>query len=317
MEDAINDPRYAQQQDRKERKEKEDSPFSFLEKQLLNRINGKRLAFQIAKQAAMAVVRSPAGPYIIAGAVLLVLIFCILMFASGGIGGLGSGSSDTVTAPAPGTGGDGSTGGGAGGGPAPIPITPGVIPPFPNNIPAALQSQFNITISGFGVQHQQWVWELVWENTNTKFPQLLSGLVVQATSGGISYQAGCGSPGVYLGQYNGAAFFKFIATHEFGHYIQACKPRAETKLNESINAMSLEGGISWYSANGNPACFSSTTNWKENHADTIAYYLHPNAGLSSGPRNCVPASFQNPPNPFYGTGSYPLQFGIARSILTL
>ena len=193
---------------------------------------------------------------------------------------------------------------------------PGEIPPFPSDIRSGLISQFGITISGFDQQHQQWLWELVWENSNTKFPQLLSGLVVQASSGGISYQAGCRSPGVYLGQYNGAAFFKFIATHEFAHFIQSCKPKSETGINEAINAMATEGAVSWYGGNGNPTCFSDTSNYKENHADIIAYFLHPSAGLSSGPRNCVPSNLQNPPNPFFsGMTNFPIQLNIARSIL--
>ena len=197
-------------------------------------------------------------------------------------------------------------------------VTPGEVPPFPSNIKSGIISQFNITINGFDLTHQQWLWELVWENSNTKFPQLLDGLVVQATSGGISYQAGCGNPGVYLGQYNGPTFFKFIATHEFGHYIQSCKPRSETKLNEAINAMAVEGAVSWYGGNGNPVCFSDTSNYKENHADIITYFLHPSAGLSSGPSNCVPAAFKSPLNPFFsGPTRFPLQFDIGRSILLL
>lgn len=82
-EDAINDPRYSQyRQQEKERREKESSPFSFLENQLKQRL-GKKLAIQIGKQVVLTVAKTPAGW--IAGAVLLLLLI-VIFFLSGRTG---------------------------------------------------------------------------------------------------------------------------------------------------------------------------------------------------------------------------------------
>jgi len=324
-EDVLNSPEYIRReqlrQEEERRREEEERRKKltpgYVAKDYIRRKAQKKLLQFLIRQGIFTAIRAAAiSPYVWVPLLVGLGIIIFIFFFSGVFGG-GTGtalgpddSAGTIITP--------PAGGSAGGDTViPIPITPGVIPPYPSNIPAALKSQFNITINGFGLTHQQYLWDLIWENTNTKFPQLLNGLVVQATPpGGISYQASCGSPGVYLGQYSGPTFFKFIATHEFGHWLEACNTGAEIKRQDAINAFYAEGGISWYATNGNPTCFTDTTNWKENYADIVAYFLHPNAGFSSGPRKCVPPSLQNPPNPFFGGPTqFPVQLGIARSIL--
>lgn len=196
-------------------------------------------------------------------------------------------------------------------------VQPGDVPPFPSDIRTGLISQFNITINGFSLQHQQWLWELVWQNSNSKFPSLISGSVINSTGGtsGISSLKSCGN--LQMVEYSNEAFFKFLVTHELGHFIHACKPRSESKLNEQRNAHSLEGGVSDYSRNTNTSCLPGWENGpNEDYADTIAYFLNPNSGHNSGPSACHP---NTPPNPFFSSQSsqFPLHLDVAKSILLL
>jgi len=189
------------------------------------------------------------------------------------------------------------------------------IPKATGDIRQGLIDSFGITLNGFDNEHLQWFWNLFWSTSNTNFPKLTSGITIQANGySGISEMIGC-SPGfvnVNLGQYSPEAFFKFIATHEIGHYIQACKPANETKIVEQRNAHDSEGALSEYASN-TARCFPGwNNNYNEDYADMIAYYLHPSAGLSSGPSSC--GLTNNPQNPF-STGKFPLHLSIAEEIL--
>lgn len=193
------------------------------------------------------------------------------------------------------------------------PTTPGSgeVPPPPEDIRQGIINNFGVTMNGFDIDHLRWTWERLWEVSNTKFIEMVRGAIVQASSGGLSYQAGCfgGETSLYLGQYQPREFFKFIVLHEFGHIVTACNTRARTLQVEQQNAFYQEGGVSYY-ANNATACAGSN-GLNEDYADMLAYYLDRAAGLSSGPKGCGVA---NPPNP-YGSGGFPIHAGVAERVL--
>lgn len=178
----------------------------------------------------------------------------------------------------------------------------------------ALIETFGITMNGFDTIHLRWVWEKLNEINDTSFPGMLRGSRVEAVSGGSS-QVGCfgGEVSLYLGQYAGEAFYKFLIIHEFGHIIQACQPREKSKIVEHANAQTKEGFISYYSGR-TLQCTGLNNGVNEDYADTLAYYFNPSAGFSSGPSACIPASEKSPPNPFFVQNAFPLHLNVAKDL---
>jgi hypothetical protein len=156
-------------------------------------------------------------------------------------------------------------------------------------------------LNGFDQDHLQWTWERLWE-AGGSFTDHLRGTKVEATSG-LSSQVGCFGSGtsLYLGQYQPRAFFKFIVLHELGHVFQACNARSITHQAEQMNAYDQEGGVSFYAQNATK-CITGVSNYGEDYADMVAYYLDRAAGFGSGPTSCGGPA--NPPNPF--NNGYPL-----------
>ncbi len=185
----------------------------------------------------------------------------------------------------------------------------GTAPSAPEDIRQGIIDTFGITMNGFDQNHLLWTWERLWESGGS-FTDNLRGTRIEATSG-ISSQVGCfgGETSLYLGQYQPKAFFKFIVLHELGHVFQACVPRSITRHAEQMNAYDQEGGISFYSQNATK-CISGVSNYKEDYADMVAYYLDRSAGFGSGPASCGGPS--NPPNPY--ENGYPIHLGVADSI---
>lgn len=188
-------------------------------------------------------------------------------------------------------------------------------PDAPNDIVKGIADTFGITMVGFGQNHLQWTWERLHE-AGPGFTNKLKGSVVQATSGGISYKTtNCfgGGTTLFLGQYQSKEFFKFILVHEFGHVFQGCNPRSVTKQVEQMNAYDSEGGISFYAKNAT-VCFpdGSVSNYNEDYADMLAYYIDQSAGFGSGPTSCGGPS--NPPNP-YTNGGFPKHKAVAQGAL--
>lgn len=187
----------------------------------------------------------------------------------------------------------------------------GTAPPPPDDIRQGIIDTFGITMgTGFDNDHLRWTWERLWE-AGTGFTNKLRGARVEV-SDSYSAQVGCFGGGIslYLGQYQGRDFFKFIVLHEFGHVFQACNPRSVTKQVEQMNAYDSEGGVSYYARNAT-SCISGVSNYGEDYADMLAYYLDRASGYNSGPKECGPSS---PPNP-YGNGGFPLHLSVAQMAL--
>ncbi len=177
----------------------------------------------------------------------------------------------------------------------------------------AIIDKFGVTMDGFDERHLNAAWEKISETSNTNFPSLIKGAKIQAISQNTSSWTGCeGVTSISLGQYEPLPFFKYIFTHELGHYIQNCKTRSISKSQEHEAAYSQEGPISYYAANA-PLCTGSS-NLPEDYADMISYYLNPAAGFST--TSCGGRSPTSPPNPLYVAPIKILHYNVARDILT-
>jgi hypothetical protein len=188
-------------------------------------------------------------------------------------------------------------------------------PPVENSsLRQTLIDKFGITMNGFDSDHLRWTWVKLHEINNPNFTGLLNGSVIQATSG-LSSQVGCfgGGTSLNLGQYVPENFFKFILIHELSHIVQACSKRSDSKVVEHANAYAAEGPISYY-AGHTLQCTGLNNGQNEDYADTLAYYLNPSAGFSSGPKSCLPAEENNPPNPLFSGSSFQLHLNVAISL---
>jgi hypothetical protein len=204
-------------------------------------------------------------------------------------------------------------GGGGGGGVSPVSCAQ---PTPTSNIPDTLQKTFNLKVVGLDDQHMGWTWEALCGYSSTNFVSLISGgwmqvLPSDGSLGRYSFQNACpgdGSPSVYMANYQPEGFFKYMIAHEFGHVIEHCTPTGRVALDQTVNATSQEGAVSWYGANG--GCTGSVSR-DENFADMVAYYLNKSANYETS--GCPGA--QNLGNPFYPTNTKPLHFTIAQTLL--
>lgn len=186
--------------------------------------------------------------------------------------------------------------------PAQCSTTPGgVLPPdYPADLRQAIIDKFGITMDGYDTEHLKWTWEKLWDVSNTKFPNLVRGAFLKAVPPGDgAQQHGCGGPvSVTLPGYAGEAIFKFLITHELGHYLHNCNLDGVTHDLEMKNAYVQEGPISYYSGH-TQECTGWNNGSSEDYADSVAYYLNPNAGLVSAGKLCKNIDNLTPPNPFY------------------
>ncbi len=189
--------------------------------------------------------------------------------------------------------------------PAQCSTTPGgVLPPdYPADLRKAIIDKFGVTMDGYDPTHLKWAWEKFWDVSNTKFPNLVRGAFLKAVpKDNGAKQWGCGGPvSVTLPAYNVEASFKFLVTHELGHYIQNCNLSGVTHVSDIENAFysSQEGPISYY-AGHTAQCNAGKNATHEDYADTVAYFLNPKAGLvSAGKGLCPDIPTETPPNPFF------------------
>ncbi len=197
-------------------------------------------------------------------------------------------------------------------------------PNYPTDLASAIKEQFGITIEGFdnNSDYMKWIWEKLWDIKGTNFSSLVKGAIVKKVSGETSSQVGCpgkkningGDESVRLIAYPyGEAFFKYIFTHELGHVIRMCNDREKIRWNDTIIAGQSEGGVSYYGSNAS-SCIEGSKNEDEDFADMVAYYLNPDAGIST--TSCDGKAPAAPPNPFFSTPVLkPFHFEIAKSIL--
>lgn len=179
-------------------------------------------------------------------------------------------------------------------------------PPPPEEIGQAIATQFGINISGFGTQQLQWTWEKLWEVSNTRFIALVRGTSVTV---GPGTQTGCKSVNLpAIGTKDG---FTVVLFHELGHIIRNCSPQADSGYQKHLEALFNEGSVSNYAKELCTYGSGEKSQWvreSEDYAETITYYLHPNASQQTV--RCAGSG----PNP-YSDGSNNLHFDVAKSVL--
>lgn len=170
-----------------------------------------------------------------------------------------------------------------------------------------IKDKFGVSMIGFDFTHMRWVWEKLWDLSNTNFVKFINGTVIQNTNSSSSEQVGC--PGaavsVYLGQYD-EILFKYALTHELGHVIRNCNPSYVSFYTDHLNAFNREAGVTYY-ANNAPSCTGSD-NTSEDYAEMTALYLNPNANIQMV--RCAPS------NTKYTNlrTDFPLHYNVARSV---
>lgn len=176
----------------------------------------------------------------------------------------------------------------------------------PDNLRQAVLNEFGIDMSpAFPESYFLWAWEHMWAVSNTRFGEYVRGTVVLVDNSG-SHMSGCKT--IHLRGSYGEELFKVVFTHEMGHVIDHCSAGgAGTFEEDHLFARNEEGPLTPYSTQlcyySNPGAHEVRT---EDFAETIAYYLNPQAsaqtGCGSGP-------------PPYADGSKPLHFKVAQDIL--
>jgi len=191
-----------------------------------------------------------------------------------------------------------------------------------------LLQEFKITMNGFDEQHLKWAYDKMKEVSNTRFPNMVQGAVIQmkprTPDDPYSEQVGC--PGrsavnIKLIQQQDdpqEEIFKITFTHELGHVIQLCSSGAKafgTGLShESVFAE--ERGITYYAQNagepgtGCPGSGSDRERNKRNedYADMITYFLNPTSTTKNVCGN------GRDPNPIT-SGEYPQHSELVKQIL--
>jgi hypothetical protein len=174
----------------------------------------------------------------------------------------------------------------------------GIKPPnYPADLQQAILDTFGVNVRGYGPEHLKWIWEKLWDVSGTKFNGYIRGVYLQGrpASKQGSRQVGCGGPtSIILEEYNPEDLFKFLFTHELGHYIRNCSKGEIVRLAEHLDIFNTEGPISYY-AGHTATCTGLNNGPSEDYADMVAYYLNPNAGLRA--ISCDPE--RNPPNPYF------------------
>lgn len=189
-----------------------------------------------------------------------------------------------------------------------LPQGPPVTPPStPSDLRQAIYNQFGVTMNGFDRQHLQWAWEKLWDISRTKFTTLVRGTTITASSD--SGQTGCRT--VRLAQYTPQELFNVALIHELGHIIRNCVNERDAYWNEHENVWKTEGGITQYARTACTYDYKDRGSWQfksEDFAETIAYYLNPNADAQTA--RCAGRQV----NPYLNNG-YPLHYNVARKIL--
>ncbi len=182
-------------------------------------------------------------------------------------------------------------------------------PAAPADLKQAIQDKFGINIdSTFDRTHQEWIWEKLWDVSNTNFDDLVTGThVVDIGSSGGSAQTNCKT--IQIGQYSPKEIFQVVFTHEMGHIIRNCISAPKSHWDEHLAALASEKGVTEYArvlcTYSNPGDWQSKS---EDYAEMIAYYLNPDAHQQTA-KNC-----SGGPNP-YLNGGYPLHFNVAKEVL--
>lgn len=192
------------------------------------------------------------------------------------------------------------------------PATAGQLPVAPNidtsNLRQSIIDKFGITMNGYDNDHLKWVWEKLWEVSNTNFIKFVRGSVIVADSDSRQINCPGAAVAVYLNPYP-EALFKYGLIHELGHVVRNCGQSSGNFYAEHLRAHNKEGGVTYY-ANNAPKCTGSD-DISEDYAEMIALYLNPNANIQMV--KCATdagiTKYTNLKNEF------PLHYNVAKSVL--
>lgn len=187
-------------------------------------------------------------------------------------------------------------------------------PSYPADLRQALINEFKINMDqGYDSEHLKATYEMFWCFSSTKFPSFVDDTLVDSNPN-EDIHMGCPEVGpctVWIRPMPGRmSTFTFILTHEMGHIVQYSNPRDIIHWTDMENVSAEEGGVSLYANNGLD-CVGGDRNWFEDYAETIAYFLHPQAGETTPA--CDPD--KNPPNPFFDLKKFPHHLDLAKKIL--
>ncbi len=191
---------------------------------------------------------------------------------------------------------------------------------YPENLRKELFDKYNVTVDqSYTDEHVKNIYELFICLSGTRFPSLVGNTsIINGTTFidgvGETIGMGCGSGfcNIYITEMPGRpTTFKFLLTHEFGHVISYNNLREVTLKTEFENIWAEENGISAYSRrNGESGC-NGGASMEEDYAETVAYFLHPNAGETTGACNAD----EDKSNPLYTTSKYPRHIELIRKVL--
>lgn len=189
---------------------------------------------------------------------------------------------------------------------------------YPTDLKQSLKDDYDITLNGYDEEHTKYIYDLFQCLSGTKFGSLVYGTtLINGTTYieevGETIGMGCDSTcNIWITQMPGRpTAFKFILTHEFGHVIYYHNPGEVTHKNEFITNWETEGGLSAYSRRDGESDCKGGASFEEDYAETVAYFLHPNAGEATGQCN----SDDDKSNPLYTTSKYPLHVDVIKKVL--
>lgn len=200
-------------------------------------------------------------------------------------------------------------------------------PDYPSDLQQAIYDTFGVQANGLYSYEYRWLWEKLWDVSNTHFTALIKPAHITIVDGYRYATTGCsGTVGnkhctITLHHWNtdGQEGFDVVVTHEFSHAIDSANPNSLTHASELAGAVVLDaldskseaqvpgGWLTWY---GYLACFyhppTLGIQLGEDYAETIAYYLNPTAIMRTACR------FGPPP---YSKGAHPNHYRLAQEIL--
>ncbi len=168
-----------------------------------------------------------------------------------------------------------------------------------NNYKQALKDKFSLILDdGLSIDQQRWIWEKMWDVSNTNFDEYVKGTTIH-NSAGVSHQ-GPGKEVTLRTTNTDETSFKIVFTHEMGHIIYHHTTDQQSKRSEHDGVLYPKGPVTGYGA----------CDVTENYAEMIAYYLNPNQVENTN----TPCGAWTPKIP-YANGNNQNYFNLAKEIL--
>lgn len=191
-------------------------------------------------------------------------------------------------------------------------------PNYPSNLPDAIYQQFGIKVSGMYDYENKWLWEKLWDVSNTRFDSLVKSghpSIVAINGTAVTYYGATATITMHHFSQNAQTGFDVVVFHELGHVIDHYNPdnlshRSELPndvLGDRATAPSLGGWITQYAQT---LCISGgkglEVQFGEDYAEMITYYINPTAQEETACR------FGPPP---YANDAHPNHYKTAQEIL--